>query len=162
MLGLRVCGQRVSNESLQRVPGGNHRCVRRSSGAQRTKRTWCDRDQEAVTKCQGEIENVNRAINGVCRAMWLSLEDLLRENLTSDSTLVAWLIRDAAWSLTRYQVKNEGRTAFVRVLGPVYTGQVLLFGERVLYKYTAVPAGNLDQKWGHGTWEGKAPMRTST
>ena len=29
----------------------------------------------------------------------------------------AWLIRHAAWSLTRFQVKSDGRTAFVRVLG---------------------------------------------
>ena len=26
------------------------------------------------------------------------------------------------------------------------------------YKYTAVPTGNLDQRWGHGIWVGKAPM----
>ena len=27
-----------------------------------------------------------------------------------------------------------------------------------MYKYTAVPTGNLDPKSGHGTWVGKAPM----
>ena len=27
-----------------------------------------------------------------------------------------------------------------------------------MYKYTAVPTGNLDQRWGHGIWVGKAPM----
>ena len=47
--------------------------------------------------------------------MWSSLVDLLREKLPSDSILVAGLIRHAAWSLTRFQVKNDGRTAFVRV-----------------------------------------------
>ena len=97
-------------------------------------------------------------INGVCRAMWLSLEDLLRKKQASDSILVAWLIRHAVWSLRRYQVKNDGRTAFVRVFGKAYTGLVLLFGERVLYKYTVVPAGNLDQRWGRGIWVGKASM----
>ena len=27
-----------------------------------------------------------------------------------------------------------------------------------MYKYTSVPTGNLDQRWGHGIWVGKAPM----
>ena len=30
--------------------------------------------------------------------------------------------------------------------------------ERVMYKYTSVPTGNLDQRWGHGIWVGKAPL----
>ena len=81
--------------------------------------------------------------------MWLSLENLLQEKLPSDSILIAWLIRHAAWSLTRFQVKNDGRTAFVRVFGKAYTSQVLPFGERVMYKCTAM---------GHGMWVGKAPM----
>ena len=76
--------------------------------------------------------------------MWLSLECLLQEKLPSDSILIARLIRHAAWSLTRFQVQNEGRTAVVRVFGKAYTSQVLPFG-----------TSNLDRRWGHGIW---APM----
>ena len=32
---------------------------------------------------QGKIENANRVINGVCRSMWLSLENLPQEKKTS-------------------------------------------------------------------------------
>ena len=126
--------------------------------SRRVKRTLVRHGPRASHQSQGKIENANRVINGVCRAMWLSLEDLLREKLPSDSILIAWLIRHAAWCLTRFQVKNDGRTAFVRVFGKAYTSQVLPFGERVMYKYTSVPTGNLDQRWGHGIWVGKAPM----
>ena len=126
--------------------------------SRRVKRTLVRHGPRASHLSQGKIENANRVINGVCRAMWLSLEDLLREKLPSDSILLAWLIRHAAWCLTRFQVKNDGRTAFVRVSGEAYTCQVLPFGERVVYKYTSVPTGNLDQRWGHGIWVGKAPM----
>ena len=52
-------------------------------------------------------------------------------------------------------MKNDGRTAFVRVFGKTYPSQVLPFGERVTHKYTSVPTSNL---WGHGMWVGKAPM----
>ena len=42
--------------------------------------------------------------------------------------------------------------------GQAYTSQMLPFGERVIYKYTSVPTGNLEQGWDHGIWVGKAPM----
>ena len=119
----------------------------------RVKRTLVRHGPRASHQSQGMIENANREIYGVCRAMWLSLEDLLREKLPCDSILIAWLIRHAAWCLTRFQVKNDGRTAFVRVFGKAYTSQVLPFGERVMYKYTSVPTGNLDQRWSHGIWD---------
>ena len=90
--------------------------------------------------------------------MWLPLENRLQEKLPSDSILIAWLIRHAAWCLTRFQVKNDGKTAFVCVFGKAYTSQVLPFGDRVMYKYTSVPTGNLDQRWDHGIWVDKAPM----
>ena len=83
--------------------------------SRRVKRTLVRHGPRASHQSQGTIENANRVINGVCRAMWLSLEDLRREKLSSDSILIAWLIRHAAWCLTRSRVKNEGRTAFVRV-----------------------------------------------
>ena len=106
---------------------------------------------------QSKIENVNQVINGVCWSMWLTFENLLREQLSNDSIPLAWLIRHAAWSLTKFPVKNDGRTSLVRVSGKAYTSQ-LSFGERVMYEHTAVPTGNLNQRWGHGIWSGKAPM----
>ena len=75
--------------------------------SRRVKRTLVRHGPRASHQSQGKIENVNRVVNGVCRAMWLSLEDLLRENLPSDSILIAWLIRHAAWCLTRFQVKKR-------------------------------------------------------
>ena len=81
----------------------------------RVKRTLVRHGPRGRHQSQGKIENANRMINGVCRAMWLSLENLLREKQPSDSILIAWLIRHAAWCSTRFQVKNDGRNAFVRV-----------------------------------------------
>ena len=94
--------------------------------SRRVKRTLVRHGPRASHQSQSKIENVNGVINGVCRSMWLSLEELLREKPPNDSILLAWLIRHAAWCLTRFQVKNDGRTSFVRVFG-------LSFGERVMY-----------------------------
>ena len=126
--------------------------------SRRVKRTLVRHGPRASHQSQGKIENANRVINGVCRSMLLSLKDLLREKLPSDSSLLAWLIRHAAWCLTRFQVQNDRRTAFVRVLVKAYTSQVLPFGERLMCKYTSVRTGNLDQRWYHGIWVGKASM----
>ena len=119
--------------------------------SRRVKRTLVRHGPRANHQSQGKIENSNGVISGVYRAMWLSLEDLLQEKLPSDSILIALFIRHAAWCLTRFQMKNDGRPGFVRVFRKPYTSQVLPFGEREMYKYTSVPTSNLDQV-------GKAPM----
>ena len=98
---------------------------------------------------QSKIENVNQVTT--------TLEHLLREKLSNDSILLAWPIRHAAWSLTKFQVKNDRRNALLRVSGKACTSQ-LPFGERVMYEHTAVPTDNLNQRWSHGIWIGEAPM----
>ena len=75
--------------------------------SRRVKRTLVRHGPRASHQSQGKIENANRVINGVCRAMWLSVENLLREKLPSDSILIAWLIRHAARCLTRFPVKKR-------------------------------------------------------
>ena len=45
----------------------------------------------------------------------------------------------------------------MRDSGKAYTSQ-LPFGERVMYEHTAMPTGNLNQKWGYEIWDGEAPM----
>ena len=75
--------------------------------SRRVKRTLVRDGPRASHQSQGKIENANRMTNGVCCAMWLSLENLLQEKLPSDSILTAWLIRHAAWSLTRFQEKRR-------------------------------------------------------
>ena len=115
--------------------------------------TWSKNHHQS----QSKIENVNQVINAVIFSMWLSLENLLRGKLSNDSIQLAWPICHTAWSLTKFQVKNDGRTAPLRVSGKANTSQ-LPFGERVMYEHTALPKGNLNQRWGHGIWIGEAPI----
>ena len=58
--------------------------------SRRVKRTLVRHGPRASHQSQGKIENANRVINGVCRTMWLSRENLLQEKLPSDSILIAW------------------------------------------------------------------------
>ena len=54
--------------------------------SRRVKRTLVRHGPGASHQSQVKNENANRVINGVCRAVWLSLENLLQEKLASDST----------------------------------------------------------------------------
>ena len=51
----------------------------KSVQSRRVRRTLVRYGPRACHQSQGKIENANRVINGVCRAMFLSLENLLRE-----------------------------------------------------------------------------------
>ena len=132
--------------------------------SRRVKRTLVRHGPRASHRSQGKIENANRVVNGVCRAMWLSFEDLLREKLPSDSILIAWLIGHAAWCLTRFQAKNGGRTAFVRVCGKAYTSQMLPPRERVIDVQVHIRAnrqsGSEMGPW-NLFWQGADDRRTS-
>ena len=55
--------------------------------------------------------------------MWLTLENLLREKLSNDRILFAWPIRNAAWNLTKFQMKNDRRDALLRFSGEAYTSR---------------------------------------
>ena len=104
---------------------------------------------KASHQSQSKIENVNEVTT--------TLENILREKLSTDSIPLAWPIRRAAWSLTKFQVKNDRRNALLRVSGKAHTSQ-LPFRERVMYEHTAVQTDDLNQRWDHGIWVGEAPM----
>ena len=64
----------------------------------------------------------------------LALEARLRLKLDLTPPVVRWLIRHAAFIITRYQVGHDGRTAWRRLTGKVWNGTVAEFGEQVFGK----------------------------
>ena len=114
--------------------------------SRRFERTSVRHGPKTSHQSQSKNENVNQVINGVCWSMWLSLENLLRENVSNDSILLAWLIDSSRCvNLTKFQVENNKRNALLRVSGKANTSQ-LPFGERVMYEHNAVPTSNLNQR----------------
>ena len=122
----------------------------RAVQSRRVKRTPARHGPRASHQSQGKIEHANRVINGVCRA-GLSFENLLQEKLASDSILIAWLVRHAAWSLTRFQVKDAGRTAFARVFwGSIHEPSLAIWRKSDVQVHGRADRQNLDQRWVHG------------
>ena len=75
--------------------------------SRRAKRTLVRHGPRGSHQSQGKIENANRVINGVCRAMWLSLENQLQEKLPNDSILIC--VVDSTRSMESHAVSSEER-----------------------------------------------------
>eukprot|EP00969_Alexandrium_andersonii_P360456 15455381-Alexandrium_andersonii.AAC.1 len=63
------------------------------------------------------------------------MEESYDKALPTTHILLAWCVRHAAWLLSRFQIKSDGRTPFARVYNKGYKGEIVSFAENVLYKY---------------------------
>ena len=70
----------------------------------------------------------------------------------------SWIIRHAAWLLTRYLVKLDGRTPYERLRGREYRGEIAEGFETVHYKVASTQKGKLDPQSAIGVWLGKSLM----
>ena len=96
---------------------------------------------------QGTVELGNRILKGQLRTIWSYLEDALGAELPSTHLLIAWAVRHASWLITRFQVKDDGRTPIARIFHKAYQGEVVCFGESVMFKLP-MPERDLEQRWG--------------
>ena len=63
--------------------------------------------------------------------------------------------------MTRYGVKQDGRTAYERLRGRSYKGEVAEFGE-VVHKISNQNLRKLEDRWSCGFGSESAPATTST
>ena len=66
-----------------------------------------------------------------------------------------WLVRAAAWLLTRYLIKEDGKTPYERLRGRSYNGEVAELFEFVHFKISNLEKGKLDSQTSSGIWLGK-------
>ena len=69
-----------------------------------------------------------------------------------------WIIKHAAWLLTRYLVKLDGRTPYERLRGREYRGEIAEGFETVHYKVASTQKGKLNPQLAIGVWLGKSLM----
>ena len=70
--------------------------------------------------------------------------------------VMAWLVQHAADCLSKYQIGEDGKTAYERLKGKKFSCAVVEFGEKVHYrKHVKGHKDNkLDSKWGEGYFLG--------
>ena len=82
----------------------------------------------------GGAQKAAQDVIDIARRLVLALEARLRLKLDLTLPVVRWLIRHAAFIITRYQVGHDGHTAWRRLTGKAWNGTVAEFGEQVFGK----------------------------
>ena len=104
----------------------------------------------------GYAEQSNWNVESMLRVLLSSLEQHYRK-VRSDEPIVAWAIRHAAWLLTRFRVRPDGRTSHFLLRRKNYTGEILEFGEVCWARdpRDAASRNKLDRRWTAQVWLGK-------
>ena len=68
-----------------------------------------------------------------------------------------WLIRHAAWLLTRFTIRASGHTPHETIRGQAYRSELVELGEKIYARWPADKdaADKLDTRWECGIWVGK-------
>ena len=82
-------------------------------------------------------------VEGMVRAMKLNLEQRLHECIEVDHPIFYWLVDHAADVSTKFQKGVDGKTAYERLKGKPYRGEILEFGCQVHHRVPGKTQGGL-------------------
>ena len=108
------------------------------------------------SNANGSIERANQTIQGQIRAIKDYTERQIGATIGLDSSVLKWLVRHAAWTLTTFHVGSDGKTAHQRIRGKPFNQQIAAFGEQILFKRhkTTGQQQKLAVNWMDGCWLG--------
>jgi hypothetical protein len=73
------------------------------------------------------------------------VENKYGTKLTPNHVMWSWFVRHSGWATTRFRVRGDGHSSYFASHGHEYTGEVVPFGESVLFK---APVSHSRQKRG--------------
>ena len=107
------------------------------------------------SKSNGAIENAIQQFQGQFRAIKDGLEARIGTRITECMTIVPWMVIHAARTINRYQVGQDGKTAYKRWKGKEFRREVAEFGESVMYlKAGTQGKDKFNPRWEKGLWLG--------
>ena len=108
------------------------------------------------SNANGSIERANQTIQGQIRAVKDYTERQIGATIGLDSSVLTWLVRHAARTLTTLHVGSDGKTAHQRIRGKPFNQQIAAFGEQIFFKAhkTTGPQQKLAVNWMDGCWLG--------
>ena len=123
----------------------------------RESRTILEEAKRSDSQSHGRAERAVRSIEEMTRVFKRDLEIRMGADLDIDSAMFDWLVRHAADLLNKRHVGKDGRTAYERMRGRPYRGELLAFGTPILHRISGkVQGGVLVDRWNEGLWLGKA------
>ena len=122
----------------------------------RRTQTHIERGPRGDGQANGRAERTVRAIEEIVRVLKADLERRADRTLNLESNLFTWLLRHGADLLNKRQPGFDGKTAFERMRGRVYRGELMPFCSPVLHRLSGkVIGGVLVDRWHKGFWLGK-------
>eukprot|EP00971_Amphidinium_carterae_P087918 1739702-Amphidinium_carterae.2 len=88
----------------------------------RSEETVLQQGPRMDSQSKGLVKAYNGVVEGLLRVYCAHVQHHYNIQLLADSPLLSWLVRHVGWSLTRYQQKSDGSTAYRRLRGRDYHG----------------------------------------
>ena len=130
--------------------------VRKAVMAMRVGKSVPESPPVGESAANGRIEEAGKRMREFVRTMTDQLEFQIKEKLKSDAPITQWMIRWAGMLMTRYVVKEDGKTAYEKIKGRKCRDPVVPFGEHVWYKQLKVgPNNKAETSWQEGIWLGQ-------
>ena len=122
----------------------------------RAENTILENSPRGDSRANGAAERAVQAVGEQIRVLRKALESRVGLSLCSSHPVLAWLIEHAADVISKYQVGDDGKTAYERLKGKKFDKEIVEFGEKVHYWYEKKGGkeNKLEVKWGEGFFLG--------
>ena len=126
--------------------------------SQREEETILEHSQVAESASNGVIEKGVQQLEEQVRVLKLGLQQRIGSFVPTKHPIMTWLVPHAADSLNKLEVGADGKTAYERLRGKRYKGELVEFGATVRYRIPGAlqPGhGKLEAWWSEGlAWQG--------
>ena len=118
--------------------------------------TGIENSKVGDSNSNGKIERAIRDVGNLVRTLRSALETKIGAKLNLSMAVIPWLIRHAAYIITRCRVRSHGKTSLQLMKGRVSLTELLPFAEVVLFKIpkTGDAVGSFEDRWNSGVWLG--------
>ena len=113
----------------------------------RKHRTLIEFSPKYSHQSNGIVESAHYHLQSQIRTLKSDFEEKTGILITAKSMMTPWLVRHAAWLITRYSPGPDGVTAYRRLRGKDYRGEVAEIGESVSYRVANKTQSKLDTRW---------------
>jgi len=108
------------------------------------------------SQSNGTAERAVQSVECIARTHKFALEKRIGKKVPCTHPLMTWLVEHSVDMLNKYKVGADGRTAYERIRGKKYTGEMIEFGRRVYHMFPGKhQGGSMRERWGTGVFLGK-------
>ena len=120
--------------------------------------TGLENSKVGDSNSNGKIERAIRDVENLIRTLRSALSARIGESVKLSMSIVPWMVRHAAYLITRCRVRAHGKTSMQLMKGRTSLTELIPFGETVMFKVpkTGEVVGSFEDRWESGVWLGCA------